>query len=79
LSCRRVGTLPSYIDSYTPHLKRVRLYSIHDLVNMHLDHDLITTLVERWRPETHTFHMLEGECTVTLQDVNIISRLPING
>ncbi|CAN1254281.1 hypothetical protein LINPERPRIM_LOCUS8596 [Linum perenne] len=23
--------------------------------------------------------MLEGECTVTLQDVNIISRLPING
>ncbi|CAN1254282.1 Serine/threonine-protein phosphatase 7 long form homolog [Linum perenne] len=46
---------------------------------MHLDHDLITTLVERWRPETHTFHMLEGECTVTLQDVNIISRLPING
>ncbi|CAN1777558.1 Serine/threonine-protein phosphatase 7 long form homolog [Linum perenne] len=46
---------------------------------MRLDHDLITALIERWRLETHIFHMSEGECTLTLQDVNIISRLPING
>ncbi|CAN1183332.1 Serine/threonine-protein phosphatase 7 long form homolog [Linum perenne] len=46
---------------------------------MRADHNLITALVERWRQETHTFHMPEGECTLSLQDVNIISGLRIDG
>ena len=30
---------------------------------------MFTTLVERWRPKTHTFHLPWGKCTITLEDV----------
>ncbi|XP_040937995.1 serine/threonine-protein phosphatase 7 long form homolog [Gossypium hirsutum] len=43
-----------------------------------LRYDLISVLVERWRPETHTFHLSCGECTVTLEDVALQLRLPID-
>ncbi|KAG5094527.1 hypothetical protein JHK84_050115 [Glycine max] len=34
-----------------------------------IDDSLVTTLVERWRPESHMFHLLVGECIITLEDV----------
>ncbi|XP_022032452.1 serine/threonine-protein phosphatase 7 long form homolog [Helianthus annuus] len=45
----------------------------------YIDHSLITLLVERWRPETHTFHLPLGETTVMLQQVNVLWDLPIKG
>ncbi|KAK1631450.1 hypothetical protein QYE76_005765 [Lolium multiflorum] len=39
----------------------------------------LTALVDRWRPETHTFHLRAGEMTPTLQDVSMIPGLPIQG
>jgi hypothetical protein len=39
----------------------------------------ITTMVDRWRPETHSFHLPCGEMTMTLEDVAMILELPIRG
>ncbi|KAK5785921.1 hypothetical protein PVK06_040543 [Gossypium arboreum] len=44
-----------------------------------LRYDLTFALVEHWRPETHTFHLPCGECTVTLEDVTLHFGLPIDG
>ncbi|KAK5775186.1 hypothetical protein PVK06_043055 [Gossypium arboreum] len=44
-----------------------------------LDLQLINTLVERWRPETHTFHLLCGECTIMIEDVALQLGLLVDG
>lgn len=46
---------------------------------INIDKWLLAGLVERWRPETHTFHLPVGEMTVTLQDVSCLWGLPIKG
>ncbi|XP_057548094.1 serine/threonine-protein phosphatase 7 long form homolog [Amaranthus tricolor] len=39
----------------------------------------LTSIVERWRQETHIFHLPLGEATITLLDVALLTRLPIEG
>ena len=46
---------------------------------LEVDHALITTLVELWRPKTHTFHLLHGEIGITLQDIEVILGVLVDG
>ena len=55
------------------------LYQIATIGFCRIDPGLITALVERWRPETNTFHMSWGEMTITLEDVACLWGLPIMG
>lgn len=58
---------------------RAGFYGLYNIGNVRYDRALITILVERWRPETHTFHMPPGKRTVTLQDIAILTGLRIDG
>ncbi|WKA03198.1 hypothetical protein VitviT2T_021322 [Vitis vinifera] len=55
-----------------------RFYGVYRVKHISLDWSLITSLVERWQPETHTFHLPIGDMTVTLQDVAMILGLRIH-
>ncbi|XP_057535379.1 protein MAIN-LIKE 1-like [Amaranthus tricolor] len=49
------------------------------IMHQHIDSALITTFVERWQPDTNTFHMPWGEMTIMLHDVQRILGIGIDG
>ncbi|XP_052115022.1 protein MAIN-LIKE 1-like [Arachis duranensis] len=64
-----------------PYLETAGLYHLARLNSQWfwVDEPLLSAFIERWRPETHTFHMPFGECTVTSEDVAYQLGLPIYG
>ncbi|XP_021847512.2 protein MAINTENANCE OF MERISTEMS-like [Spinacia oleracea] len=45
----------------------------------HIDAPLIYAFVERWQPDTNTFHLPFGEMTIMLHDIVAIVGIPIEG
>ncbi|KAL8120185.1 hypothetical protein AgCh_017361 [Apium graveolens] len=70
---------PSLHPRMVPLLTDVGFDGVARLTGIQTDWSLVTTLVERWRPETLTFHLPTGECTITLQDVSVILGLRVDG
>ena len=61
------------------YLRVIGFWGIVQAGYFEIDHGLITALIERWRQETHTFHLPIGEATVTLQDVEVLWGLRVDG
>ncbi|QHO49030.1 uncharacterized protein DS421_1g10430 [Arachis hypogaea] len=79
-SMRRQQSM-SLDECYVPYLQMAGLYHLARLNDRwyRLDEPLVSVFVKRWRPETHTFHMPFGECTITLQDVAYQLGLAVDG
>ncbi|XP_052878380.1 protein MAINTENANCE OF MERISTEMS-like [Gossypium arboreum] len=71
------GPLSSLIENY---LRKAGFWHVATICRgCKLDPKLISALIERWRPEMHTFHLPCGECTITLKDVHLQLGLPVDG
>jgi hypothetical protein len=76
------STPMNYDKRYTPYIQNLGLLLFIHMVTRstpHMNPAAITALLDRRRPETHSFHLRTGEMTVTLEDMAIILALSIEG
>uniref|UniRef100_K3YLA0 SWIM-type domain-containing protein n=1 Tax=Setaria italica TaxID=4555 RepID=K3YLA0_SETIT len=69
-------------ERYAHYLQRAGFLNIAVQVVVGLapmDGPLLTAMIDRWHPETHTFHLPFGEMTITMQDVPMILSLSLEG
>eukprot|EP00256_Glycine_max_P053537 XP_014620153.2 serine/threonine-protein phosphatase 7 long form homolog [Glycine max] len=66
-------------EEIVPLLRQCGFYWIMRMGYLKINVALISAFIERWRPETHTFHLRCGEATITLQDVSVLLGLRSDG
>ena len=66
-------------EAFVTYMREAGFWDLWCIGQVNVEYAAITALVERWRLETHTFHMTIREMTITLQDVTILFGLPIDG
>ncbi|XP_066323182.1 protein MAIN-LIKE 1-like [Miscanthus floridulus] len=76
------STTMVYDERYTPLLKVANLATVARVCRRGtppFNPAALTALIDRWRPETHSFHLPCGEMTVTLEDIAMILGVKIRG
>ncbi|CAN1756104.1 Serine/threonine-protein phosphatase 7 long form homolog, partial [Linum perenne] len=76
--CQRNSSLTWYPE-YEPFLRACQLREVYRVLGVTPCRELVTALIERWRSETNTFHLIQGEATITLKDVEVLTGLPTRG
>ncbi|KAH1233666.1 Serine/threonine-protein phosphatase 7 long form [Glycine max] len=66
-------------EEIVPLLRQSRFYWIMKMGYLKINAALISAFIERWRLETHMFHLRCGEATITLQDVSVLLGLRTDG
>ncbi|QHN91959.1 serine/threonine-protein phosphatase 7 long form homolog [Arachis ipaensis] len=79
LTCDHPFPLDQYDDRVKEHLRFTGFYHASQIGIVQCQKALVNALVERWHPNTHTFHLPIGECAVTLEDMAMILGLPTDG
>ncbi|XP_020967460.1 serine/threonine-protein phosphatase 7 long form homolog [Arachis ipaensis] len=79
LTCNHPVPPNRYNDRVEEHLRVTGFYHVSQIGIVQCQKALVNALVERWHPDTHTFHLPIGECSVTLEDVALILGLPTDG
>ncbi|RYR25256.1 hypothetical protein Ahy_B02g058930 [Arachis hypogaea] len=76
LTCDHPLPPDRYNDWMEDHLRVTGFYHASQIGVVQNQKALVNALIERWHPDTHTFHLPVGECAVTLEDVALILGLP---
>ncbi|RYQ82969.1 hypothetical protein Ahy_B10g101578 [Arachis hypogaea] len=79
LTCNHPLPPDRYNDRVEEHLRITGFYHVSQIGIVQCQKALVNALIERWHPDTHTFHLPIGECSVTLEDVALILGLPTDG
>ncbi|XP_072084561.1 serine/threonine-protein phosphatase 7 long form homolog [Arachis hypogaea] len=79
LTCDHPVPPDRYNERVDEHLRSTSFYHVAQIGVVQCQKTLVNALVERWHPDTHTFHLPVGECAVTLEDVAMIFGLPTDG